>query len=190
LPVTFNDAASNSTVTLNVVVSPASLAVNNSALNYTFNGASQIAGPGALTKDGTGSLLLNNSGVNDFTGGVTINAGTLQVGNNDTAGNLPATGNVVNKGSLVFARADDVAVPNVISGAGSHQSHFSRRADDWRRQLRVHRPGERDSRHLAHRQRRRVGHGGWRDDDCQRSDPGRVRTRFSMSSRSSFPALA
>lgn len=119
LPVTFNDAASNSTVTLDLVVSPTSLAVNNSALNYTFNGVSQISGPGALTKDGTGSLLLNNSGVNDFTGGVAINAGTVQVGNNDTAGNLPATGSVANNGALIFARVDDVTVPNVISGAGS-----------------------------------------------------------------------
>jgi fibronectin-binding autotransporter adhesin len=119
LPVTFNDAASNSTVTLEVVVSPTSLAVNNSALNYTFNGTSQISGSGALTKDGSGSLLLNNSGVNDFTGGVVINAGTVRIGNNDTAGNLPATGNVANNSALIFARADDVTVPNVISGAGS-----------------------------------------------------------------------
>jgi len=119
LPVTFNDAASNSTVTLNVVVSPTSLAVNNSTLNYTFNGASQISGSGALTKSGTGSLLLNNSGVNDFTGGVVINAGTLRIGNNDAAGNLPATGSVVNDGTLSFARTDDVVVPNTISGAGA-----------------------------------------------------------------------
>jgi fibronectin-binding autotransporter adhesin len=119
LPATFNDAASNSTVTLDVVVSPTSLAVNNSVLNYTFNGASHISGSGALTKDGSGSLLLNNSGVNDFTGGVVINAGTVRIGNNDTAGNLPTTGTVANNGALIFARADDVTVPNVISGSGS-----------------------------------------------------------------------
>jgi fibronectin-binding autotransporter adhesin len=119
LPVTFNDAASNSTVSLNVVVSPASIEVNNSTLNYSFTGANHISGAGALTKDGSGSLIFNNAGVNDFTGGIAINSGTVQIGNNDTAGNLPATGGVLNNGSLVFSRTDAISVPNAISGSGS-----------------------------------------------------------------------
>jgi fibronectin-binding autotransporter adhesin len=56
---------------------------------------------------------------NDFTGGVTISAGTLQVGNNDTAGNLPANGNVVDNSALVFARSDNPAFGGVISGTGT-----------------------------------------------------------------------
>ena len=118
-PVAFDDTASNSIVSLDLVVSPDGITASNSVLNYTFNGANYISGAGVLTKQGSGTLTLNNAGVNDFTGGVEISGGTLQVGNSDFAGNLPATGSVVNDAALVFARADDVTVPNVISGSGS-----------------------------------------------------------------------
>jgi fibronectin-binding autotransporter adhesin len=72
----------------------------------------------ALAKQGPGALVLDNAGSNDFTGGVLISSGTLQIGNADINGNLPA-GAVVDNGALVFNRADRVMVPNVISGAGS-----------------------------------------------------------------------
>lgn len=41
-------------------------------------------GAGALTKDGAGTLIL--SGANTFSGGVTVNAGTLQAGNASALG--------------------------------------------------------------------------------------------------------
>jgi autotransporter-associated beta strand protein len=62
---------------------------------------------------------LDEAGGNDFSGGVTIGAGTLQVGSNDSAGNLPPTGNIVDNGTLLFARADIVTVTNTISGTGA-----------------------------------------------------------------------
>ena len=59
-------------------VSPGSITVNNNNGNYTFNG-STIAGTGALTKSGTSALTINTS--NSYSGGTTLNAGSLNLGN-------------------------------------------------------------------------------------------------------------
>ncbi len=115
--VQFDDTASNNVVTLAATVAPGGIVVNDSALNYTFNGPGKISGTTALLKQGAGILTLDNSGSNDFTGGVNIAGGALQIGNNDTGGVLPA-GNIVADGTLAFSRADNLTVPNLISGAG------------------------------------------------------------------------
>jgi len=52
-----------------------------------------------------------------FSGNITINAGTLQVGNNGTTGTL-GTGSVINNATLAFYRSDDFSVSNAISGSG------------------------------------------------------------------------
>ena len=101
-PVQFFDGAHTGTVNLTTTLSPNGVTVSNAALNYTFNGSGQITGGTALLKQGSGSLLMDNSGNNNFSGGVTVGAGTLQVGNNDANGNLPA-GAVTDNGLLVFA---------------------------------------------------------------------------------------
>ena len=54
-----------------------------------------------------GTTILDNSGSNSFNGGVNIAAGTLQIGNNDTIGNLPDGQSVVDNSSLVFKRTDN-----------------------------------------------------------------------------------
>ncbi len=115
--VQFLDGASASTVNLTTALAPGGITVSNNALNYTFNGSGKIDGGISLTKQGTGTLVLDNTGINDFTGGVTIGNGTLQIGNGDTAGNLPA-GAIADNGVLAFNRADDVTVNNAISGTG------------------------------------------------------------------------
>ncbi len=117
--VQFDDTASSSTVTLTTTVSPGGLNVNNNALTYAFTGSGKISGNVALVKQGAGSLILDNSGSNDFSAGVNIAGGTVQVGNNDANGNLPATGNIIDNGTLVLDRADSSVVVNAISGAGN-----------------------------------------------------------------------
>jgi fibronectin-binding autotransporter adhesin len=116
----FDDTATGTTtVSLDSTLKPGSLTVSNNAKTYTFGGGGSLTGGAILTKQGTGTLILDHSGTSDFTGGATIQAGTIQVGNNDYSGNLPATGAINNNGALVFKRVDTVTQPNVISGSGS-----------------------------------------------------------------------
>jgi len=105
-PVTFDDTLAGTTnVNLTATLSPASITLNNNSSNYVFSGAGRISGSSSLTMGGSGSLTLDNSGNNDFSGGITINAGKLQVGNSDANGN-PGTGAILNNGMLVFSRTD------------------------------------------------------------------------------------
>ena len=115
--VQFDDTASNGVVTLTTTVSPAGFNLINNALNYTFNGSGKISGTVGLVKQGTGTLVLDNSGTNDFSGGINIVGGTVQIGNNDANGNLPL-GNLIDNGNLTFSRTNNLLVANTISGSG------------------------------------------------------------------------
>ncbi len=75
------------------------------------NGAS----PGDIVKTGTGTLVL--TGTNTYSGGTTISAGTLQLGNGGTAGSI--VGNVVDNGILAVNRSNDLTIAGAISGTGS-----------------------------------------------------------------------
>jgi autotransporter-associated beta strand protein len=114
----FTDSASNSLVNLSQTLTPAGVTVNNSVLTYTFTGAN-LTGSASLIKQGSGKLILDNSSANDFSGGILISGGTLQVGSNDFSGNLPETGSIVDNAALAFTRNDSVTVPNLISGTGT-----------------------------------------------------------------------
>jgi len=119
--VTFDDTGSSSpAINLTTTLLPGSVTVNNNANNYTFGGSGKIGGSGALVKQGSGTLILDNAGSNNFSGGVTISAGILQVGNNDANGNLPASGSVANDGTLIFNGTNiAAAISGTISGAGT-----------------------------------------------------------------------
>ncbi|WP_209438621.1 beta strand repeat-containing protein, partial [Buttiauxella gaviniae] len=84
--------------------------VTGSTLSLSGN----ISGDGALTQDGPGTTVLTGSGT--YTGGTTISAGTLQLGNGGTTGSLK--GDVLNNGTLVLDRSDDVTFAGNISGTG------------------------------------------------------------------------
>jgi autotransporter-associated beta strand protein len=74
-------------------------------------------GPGALEKVGTGMLTL--SGTNTYSGGTTITAGTLQLGNGGTTGSI--LGDVVNNATLAFNRSNAYQFDGAISGSGAVQ---------------------------------------------------------------------
>ena len=74
-----------------------------------------IDGTGALTYNSAGKLILSAN--NTHSGGTTISAGTLQMGDGGTTGTL-GSGNVTNNAALVFSRSDAVSVANAISGSG------------------------------------------------------------------------
>ncbi|HEV7407128.1 MAG TPA: autotransporter-associated beta strand repeat-containing protein [Bradyrhizobium sp.] len=74
-------------------------------------------GPGALEKVGLGTMIL--SGDNTYTGGTTITAGTLQLGNGGATGSI--LGDVVNNDTFAFNRSNTYQFDGVISGSGAIQ---------------------------------------------------------------------
>jgi len=82
--------------------------------------ASVISGNGSFTKEGAGTLIL--TGNNSYTGGTTISAGTLQLGDGSIGGiGKVGSGNVVNNGTLAanLGLVSSVLLDNVISGSGN-----------------------------------------------------------------------
>jgi fibronectin-binding autotransporter adhesin len=73
-----------------------------------------ISGPGAVTQIGYGTTILAAN--NSYSGGTTITAGTLQIGNGGTAGSIQ--GAVADNGTLAFGRSDTTVFGGVISGTG------------------------------------------------------------------------
>jgi rhamnogalacturonan endolyase len=116
--VQFDDTAlGNTTVNASLTVSPASVLVNNSALNYTISG-SPIAGSASLTKSGSGTLILTNaSKLESYTGQTVVNGGTLALGfvNNGALEGIYLSGSLtINNGGTVVINND-----NSLAGATS-----------------------------------------------------------------------
>ena len=123
------------TVTLGVAITAHNLTFNTSGYTVTGNTltlggvsptigvvsggnatvGSVMAGTAGLTQAGPGTLIL--TGANTYTGGTTISAGTLQIGNGGTTGSV--AGNIVDNTALVFNRSNNLTYAGVISGTGS-----------------------------------------------------------------------
>ncbi|QQE12607.1 autotransporter-associated beta strand repeat-containing protein [Planctomycetota bacterium] len=97
------------------IVNSGTLAFNRSDDLTYADVISDGTSSGALAKTGAGTLVL--SGDNTYTGGTTISAGTLQIGDGGTTGSIQ--GDIVNNGTLAFNRSDDITYADVISGTGS-----------------------------------------------------------------------
>src|SRR6202021_2300591 len=77
-----------------------------------------ISGSGCLVVGGgtnAGAIVI--TGDANITGGTTINAGTLQIGNGGNIGSIE--GDVINNGALTFDRGDSVTLAGAVSGAGT-----------------------------------------------------------------------
>lgn len=102
--VTFDDTAAGYTVAVQgASVSPGNMTFNNTTNAYTVSGA--IAGNGSLVKNGNNSVTL--SGPLSYTGGTTVNAGTLSI----TGVSTTTGGFTVNAGT--------VAISGACSGSGA-----------------------------------------------------------------------
>jgi outer membrane autotransporter protein len=82
---------------------------------FNVTATSPFSGAGALTKVGAGTATL--TGNSSYTGGTTISAGTLQLGNGGTSGGV--AGDVLNNGTLSFDRSDTASYGGTISGSGA-----------------------------------------------------------------------
>ncbi|MCL2761012.1 MAG: autotransporter-associated beta strand repeat-containing protein, partial [Desulfuromonadales bacterium] len=96
------DIADNATLTFD----PAS--------GTTMTNPGIISGNGAADQIGAGTTILSED--NTYTGLTTINAGTLQLGNGGTTGNI--TGNVLNDSILAFDRSDASTYSGTLNGTG------------------------------------------------------------------------
>jgi autotransporter-associated beta strand protein len=79
----------------------------------TFAGV--IFGTGGVAQVGVGTTIL--TAANTYTGGTTISAGTLELGNGGTSGSV--LGNIIDNAALVVDHSNTVTLPGVISGTGS-----------------------------------------------------------------------
>lgn len=113
--VTFGDTQGSKNVVLTGELAPGSLTFNHS-VDYTLSGSGSIAGVTSLVKEGTGTLNLFND--NTYSGVTTINQGQVNLGNGGTTGSL-GTGAVTNHGILAFNHSSNIAISQVIGGAGS-----------------------------------------------------------------------
>ena len=119
--VQFDDTATGATnVNLALGVTPGSLTVSNFVKAYNFSGPGALVGSANLAKFGTNAVVFANSGVNTFSGGITINGGTVQFGNGGSSGNLAANAQpIVDNATLVLDSSTATKALGVISGTGS-----------------------------------------------------------------------
>src|SRR5690606_18935351 len=88
------------------------LAVHNAAAQ-TIGGL--ISGTGSMTKAGGGKLILTNN--NTFTGGLTISAGSVDIGGDTVNGAV--VGTITNNAVLRFSRTGGTTIDAVVNGTGS-----------------------------------------------------------------------
>ncbi|VWX61842.1 Outer membrane autotransporter barrel domain-containing protein [Burkholderiales bacterium 8X] len=81
----------------------------------SFTATQAMSGTGGLNKAGAGTLVL--AADSTHTGGTTISAGMLQLGDGGTGGHVAT--DVVNHGVLAFDRSDAIVFPGLVSGTGS-----------------------------------------------------------------------
>ncbi|WP_192878396.1 autotransporter-associated beta strand repeat-containing protein [Limnobaculum parvum] len=116
--------ASNATLDLNSLAQQANdlggtghitlgsgILTTNSLSNTTFSG--DISGTGSLIKTGTGILTL--SGLSHYSGGTTINAGTLKA----TQGGVVGSGDIVNNSIFELDFVGNSTLDNVLIGSGN-----------------------------------------------------------------------
>ncbi len=90
------NAPASTNITLNTTVAPLAMNVN-STIDYTISGSGAISGTSvSLTKSGTGTLNLQTA--NTYSGGTTINGGTINLGSTGTLGTGTVT---MNNGTII-----------------------------------------------------------------------------------------
>ncbi|KGH83787.1 autotransporter-associated beta strand repeat-containing protein, partial [Oenococcus oeni] len=113
---TLKDVGSDLTTSVNAtLVSGTNSTVDTNGLNTTLSGV--LSGDGSLTKVSDGTLTLTNA--NTYAGTTSVTAGTLQLGNGGTAGNIATTTAIHDNGTLAVDRSDAITIGQVIDGTGN-----------------------------------------------------------------------
>jgi fibronectin-binding autotransporter adhesin len=115
-----NDGDNSSPVNITGLLTPAAVTVD-ATIDYTFAGTGSLGGTMPLVKKNTGTLVITNT--NTSVGTVSVEGGTLQVGNGGSTGSLGAEGGgtvtVLAGANLAFNRSDDVTLGRTVAGAGT-----------------------------------------------------------------------
>ena len=105
--------------------------------NAVLNITGAIGGTGRITKNGPGTVTVNNA-ANGYSGGTTVNAGTLVVGNSKALG----TGGLALTGSSNVKLQSNLGAPVVLSSLSSagfaHGHSRSWQQQDGRHQYQLH----------------------------------------------------
>ncbi|MES2924069.1 MAG: autotransporter-associated beta strand repeat-containing protein [Verrucomicrobiota bacterium] len=110
-------AVTNTTVSITGEVSPTAVIFNNSVVDYTINSSDSTGiAAGSVIKNGSGKVTINAS--NSYTGGTTINAGTISI---DSAARLGASSGALtlNDGTLQTTATFDTARNITLGNANS-----------------------------------------------------------------------
>ncbi len=122
-PVAFDaSGAGNATINLTSSVAPVSMIVD-SASNFTLAGSGSVTGSTSIVKKGSGQLNLNLA--NTFTGGVTIEAGTVASGhaNGLGTGTVNLAGGTWAMGRLAPPNAVLVSANSTLTGGDAGGTH-------------------------------------------------------------------
>jgi alpha-L-rhamnosidase len=113
---TLQSGASGLNLANNITVQPGiTVTVDNNGNAFTLGGVVSGAA-GNLAATGSGTVLLN--GVETYTGGTAINAGTLMIGGSGQLGSGAYAGNIADAGILDYASSAAQTLSGIISGAG------------------------------------------------------------------------
>ena len=118
----FDDTATSFVVDINAAnVFPGNITFNNSTNNYILQGAFGIYGPGTLTKNGTGTTVINTS--NAYTGATTVNAGVLNIRTANALGDVISGTSVASGAALEIQGGITTAAEALtLNGAGVSSS--------------------------------------------------------------------
>jgi autotransporter-associated beta strand protein len=115
--VSFTDFSTYTNISLVGSLTPGNITADHT-FPITFGGAGQIKTLSQVAKLGTGTLIMANDNP-ELNGGITISAGTLQLGEGGTTGSVGPLAPITNLATLVFNRSDSNALPNVVRGSGA-----------------------------------------------------------------------
>jgi autotransporter-associated beta strand protein len=114
--VSFTDFSTYTNISLVGSITPGNITADHT-FPITFGGAGQIKTLSQFAKSGLGTLIIGNDNP-ELNGGITISAGTLQLGEGGTTGSVGPLAPITNNATLVFNRSDSNALPNVVRGSG------------------------------------------------------------------------